>query len=408
MRSVAAFAGLLIALAATVPAQPVSAHGRSYSYSSWKIDPAGAHVRVRIPQLELTRLPIGPGARREATPQLAPYITRHVRLFAGADPCSVASPPSERTTPDGWAVYEWGVLCSTDGDLTIQSDLLLDVIPSHLHFTRVALRDGMILERVLSEATPRWDVVRTAGVEDDSRSVGASLLGYIALGIEHILSGWDHLAFVLALVLLARTLGEVATLVTGFTIAHSVTLGLAVLRVVHPDAVAVEALIGFSIVLVAAENVWLLAGRDRVIPTVSTAALLGLALLASVGVGILRPLTFLGLALFTFCHFGLLDRVDRPARLRVVVAFAFGLVHGFGFAGVLAEMELPRGRLVPALFGFNLGVEVGQIAVVALVWPLLRLLSGARSARWHRSIAELSCAAIGGLGVFWFITRAFG
>jgi len=399
---------LLVALGAALSASPVLGHGRSHSYSSWQIDPMGAQVRVRISELDLTRLPMALGTKSNLTPRLAPYVTRNIRLFVGGDPCPVAGPTRARATPDGWAVYEWGVLCSTEGDLTILSELLLDVTSAHLHFARVALPDGTVLERVLSQAAARWEVVRFAGEGDPVQSAGTSLLGYLTLGIEHILSGWDHLAFVLALLLLAGTIGEVATLVTGFTVAHSVTLGLAVFGLVRPEPVAVEALIGFSITLVAAENLWLLAGRDRIIPASASAALLGLALLASVGVGALRPLTLIALALFTFCHFGLLARVDRPTRLRVAVAFAFGLVHGFGFAGVLAEMELPRGRLVPALFGFNLGVEVGQITVVLLVWPLLRLLSRARTLRWHRSIAELSSAAIGGLGLFWFVTRIFG
>ena len=405
MRSVAALVFLLAVLGSAVPTQPARAHGRSHSYSSWEIESGGAQVRVRIPLLELTRLPFGPSARRGATAELARYVQARVHIFVGENACPPADPASTRTTPDGWVVYAWRVVCPTGDDWTIRSELLLDVVSAHLHFVRVALRDGTVLERVLSEASPSWEEVWTAGAEGDSSSAGASLPGYLALGIQHILSGWDHLAFVLALILLASTLGEVATLVTGFTVAHSVTLGLAVLGIVRPEAIAVEALIGFSIALVAAENVWLLAGRDRVIPIATTAALVGLALLAAFGVGLLRPLTLIGLALFTFCHFALLDRVERPARLRIAVAFAFGLVHGFGFAGVLAGMELPRGRLVPALFGFNLGVEVGQIAVVALVWPLLRLLSGTRA---MGSMAELFSAGIAGLGLFWFVTRAFG
>ena len=405
MRFISALAILLTALGSAVPTGRALAHGRSHSYSSWKIESGGAQVRVRIPLLELTRLPFGPSARRGTTPELTRYLTENVRLLVDENACPAAAPASTRTTRDGWVVYEWSVVCSTDGNLTIQSRLLLDVFSAHLHFVRVALPDGTVLERVLSEASSSWDGFRAAGGGGDSSSAAASLLGYLTLGIRHILSGWDHLVFVLALIFLASTLGEVATLVTGFTVAHSVTLGLAVLGIVRPEAEAVEALIGFSIALVAAENVWLMAGRDRVIPLATTAALLSLALVAGVGVGVLRPLTLIGLALFTFCHFALLDRVDRPARLRVAVAFAFGLVHGFGFAGVLAEMELPRGRLVPALLGFNLGVEVGQIAVVAIIWPLLRLLSGTRA---MGSIAELSSAGIAGLGIFWFVTRAFG
>ncbi|MCH6562778.1 MAG: HupE/UreJ family protein [Myxococcales bacterium] len=404
MRCSAPLAILLAVLGWVVPSQLARAHGRSHSYSSWEIESGGAQVRVRIPLLELTRLPFGPSARGGTTPALARYVTEHVRMFVSGEVCPLAGPARTRTTPDGWAVYAWSVVCTTDRNLTIQSGLLLDVLASHLHFARVALPDGTVLERVLSETSPSWEV-ETTGAERSPSPPGASLPGYLMLGIQHILSGWDHLVFVLALIFLASTLAEVATLVTGFTVAHSVTLGLAVLGVVRPEGVAVEALIGFSIVLVAAENIWLLAGRDRVIPIATTAALAGMALLAGFGVGILRPLTLIGLALFSFCHFALLDRVDRPARLRIAVAFAFGLVHGFGFAGVLAEMDLPRGRLVPALFGFNLGVEVGQIAVVVLIWPLLRLLSRTRA---MATIAELSSAGIAGLGLFWFITRTFG
>jgi hypothetical protein len=88
------------------------------------------------------------------------------------------------------------------------------------------------------------------------------------------------------------------------------------------------------------------------------------------------------------------------------VAFAFGLVHGFGFAGVLAEMQLPTERLASALFGFNLGVELGQLGVVALVWPALRALEAGGHGRLHRRVAELGSAAICGLGLYWFLTRA--
>ncbi|NRA06856.1 MAG: HupE/UreJ family protein [Myxococcales bacterium] len=190
--------------------------------------------------------------------------------------------------------------------------------------------------------------------------------------------------------------------------AHSVTLGLAVLGVVRPEAAAVEALIGFSIALVAAENGWLLAGRGRGVPLAVTGSLLLLALCSVLGVGVVSALTLGGLALFSACHFALLDRARRPARLRAAVAFAFGLVHGFGFAGVLAEMALPTGRLVPALFGFNLGVELGQLGIVALVWPLLMLLARLGEGGPHRAVSEWGSATVCGLGTYWFFLRALG
>jgi hypothetical protein len=104
----------------------------------------------------------------------------------------------------------------------------------------------------------------------------------------------------------------------------------------------------------------------------------------------------------------MLARSPHPARLRVAVAFAFGLVHGFGFAGVLAELALPPQQLAIALFGFNLGVEVGQLAVVACLWPCLRALARPAGGRALELVAEGGSAAICGLGLFWFVTRSFG
>ena len=211
-----------------------------------------------------------------------------------------------------------------------------------------------------------------------------------------------------ALLLLAGSWREVAVLVTSFTVAHSVTLALAVLGVVRPDGAAVESLIGFSIALVAAENAWLLGGRGLAVPAVALAAIGAMGLAGFFGAAALSPLSALGLALFTFCHFALLDRSERPARLRAAVAFGFGLIHGFGFAGILNELALPTERLAPALLGFNVGVEIGQIAIVAVGWPLLLLLENRSGGAWHRLVAEVASAAIAGLGVFWWVGRSFG
>jgi hypothetical protein len=264
-----------------------------------------------------------------------------------------------------------------------------------------------VRERVLTEAEPVWALETERGA-GPAAPTGTTLLGYVALGVVHIATGWDHLAFLLALLLLARRLREVAVLVTAFTAAHSVTLGLAVLGLVRPNGAAIEALIGYSIALVAAENVWLLAGGGVAVPAAVALGTASFAAAAMLGFGSIGPLVLGGLALFASCHFALLARVARPARLRAAVAFVFGLVHGFGFAGVLAEMDLPTARLAPALFGFNVGVELGQLAAVALVWPVLAAVARASPMRWGPRVAEAGSAAICGLGLFWFLTRALG
>ncbi|TMA32577.1 MAG: HupE/UreJ family protein [Deltaproteobacteria bacterium] len=398
-------AALAIALALAAVA-PAAAHTRSVSYSSWQLDSSGATVQARISLLELSRLAFDPALDVGTDGAAAQYLAAHLALRAGDAPCAAVSPIAAVPAPKGWAHFRWRIACNASGPRSLESSVLLDAAPSHLHFARVAGGPAGVRERVLTEAEPAW-TLEAAGGSGPAAARGTTLFGYIALGVVHIATGWDHLAFLLALLLLARRLREVAVLVTAFTAAHSVTLALAVLGVVRPNGAAIEALIGYSIALVAAENAWLLGGRGAAVPVV---AALGTALLAGpavLGVGSIGPLVLAGLALFTGCHFALLARAERPARLRAAVAFVFGLVHGFGFAGVLAEMELPTARLAPALFGFNVGVELGQLAAVALVWPVLRAIARASPHRFAPRVAELGSAAVCGLGLFWFVTRAF-
>ena len=398
-------AALALVLAAAA-ALPAAAHTRSVSYSSWQLDASGATVQVRVSLLELSRLAFDPVLDVSSGGPAAQYLVDHLGLRAGEARCAATEPPAAEPAPKGWAHFRWRIACAASGPRSLESSVLLDVAPSHLHFARVAGEGVSVRERVLTEADPQWALETVSAGR--SAAPGTTLLGYVGLGILHITTGWDHLAFLLALLLLARRLREVAVLVTAFTAAHSVTLALAVLGLVRPNGAAIESLIGYSIALVAAENAWLLAGGGIAVPAAVAGATALLALGAAFGVGSVGPIVLAGLALFAGCHFALLSRVARPARLRAAVAFVFGLVHGFGFAGVLAEMELPTARLAPALFGFNVGVELGQLAAEALAWPALVAISRASPQRWAPRVVEVGSAAVFGLGLFWFATRAFG
>jgi hypothetical protein len=380
-------------------------HTKSSSYSRWNLEQGAqgdlrtAAVQIRLPLLELTRFPNGHDWPK--------YLQEQLRLIAGNQSCTASRPVRQAQAPTGWAIFRWKVECPAAGPLTLRSDVLGDVLSSHLHFARVANPAGEIRERVLVAGTPEWALDTPAG-QSEEQTLATTIPGYAVLGMEHILGGWDHVAFVLALLLLASSLREVATLVTAFTIAHSITLGLAVLGVYRPEPISIEVLIGFSIALVAIENSWLIGGRGKRIPR-TMVGLLGLcAVTALAGTGQLNALTWIGLGIFSWCHFQLLEIHPRPARLRALVAFAFGLAHGFGFAGILMEIDLPAQRLLPALFGFNIGVELGQLLVVLLVWPLLRLLARTQEGIWYRWLAEIGSATIAGLGIYWVVLRNWG
>jgi hypothetical protein len=175
-------------------------------------------------------------------------------------------------------------------------------------------------------------------------------VSFVLLGIEHILTGWDHLLFLLVLLLRGGGWLSLAKIITAFTVAHSVTLALAVLDIVTLPGRLVEAIIALSIAVVAAENLFL------------------------------RPVM---------------------AR-RWLVSFAFGLVHGFGFSSVLREIGLPTDGLLLALFGFNAGVELGQALVVVVLLPALVLV---RDTRWEPRVVRSSSLAILLVGVVLFVQR---
>ncbi len=376
---------------------PAQAHTRGTSYSYWTVTGKAAEVRVRVSQLDLTRLRLDPSHTTRYADRVRTRLMEDVQLWSGPDRC-IAQNARLNAAEDGWLALRWSVECQDMQGLTIRSRLLHEVAPSHLHFVRVTLSEGEVRERVLTYAEP------ALALDVPAAGAPASLARYVTLGIEHILSGWDHLAFLLALILLAASLREVAFIATGFTLAHSLTLAAAVLGWVQTRTDVVEALIGFSIALVAAENLWLRAGRERWLPWTLSLALIALT---SFGVTRLPASVVLGLALFTLCHFTLMGQQTlRPARLRLALAFIFGLVHGFGFASVLAELKLPASQLAIGLLGFNSGVELGQLMVIALVWPLLRLLS-----RWPQQrlwLNDSASAAICALGTYWFLIRGFG
>src|SRR5439155_2566294 len=188
-------------------------------------------------------------------------------------------------------------------------------------------------------------------------SLISTMQRYLVTGIEHIFLGYDHIAFLVAVLLWARRLIPVIKIVTAFTIAHSITLSLAALNVVVIPSSVVEPAIAASIVFVAVENFF---SRD----------------------------------------------IDRRWR----VAFVFGLIHGFGFAGALREVGLPPNAVATALAAFNVGVEIGQVAIVSIVVPMLialdRLMTPDRAKPLRAaSLVYALSVLIGLLGSYWLLTR---
>ena len=244
---------------------------------------------------------------------------------------------------EGGVVFQVRYVCpEIPGRLTLAMPMLDALAPGHRHMARL-FRAGKAQVKVLDRAHATWEL------DGASPASNAAALAWsmLKLGIEHILTGADHLVFLLGLILVGGSLRSLVGVVSAFTLAHSITLALAAFSIFTPSPHLVEPAIALSIAYVGVENLFV---------------------------------------------------TDASKRWRIT--FPFGLIHGFGFAGALREIALPRAQVPVALVSFNLGVEVGQLAVLSLVLPLTL---AARNAPWFgdRGVKTLSVAiAVGGGALF--------
>ena len=224
---------------------------------------------------------------------------------------------------------------------------LIDVLVS------IKMLDGTQYSSMIRPVNPNYIIPSTP----DQLSI---IKTYIELGIEHILLGIDHLLFVLALLLITKGFRKLIKTITAFTIAHSITLSLATLGVLGLPVPPVEAMIALSIVFLAVELIHFYRGE-----------------------------------------------IGYTVRYPWIVAFSFGLLHGFGFAGALAQVGLPQNEIPTALFFFNVGVELGQLmfitVVLGMIWSLQRI-----KITWPVWIKWVPPYAIGSIGAFWLIERIAG
>ena len=221
--------------------------------------------------------------------------------------------------------------------------------PQHQTFVNVYENDTLTSQMILDVNHTQAEYF--AGTR---QGIFAVIRKFVPAGIHHILIGPDHLLFLVGLLLLGGSIRRLAMVVTSFTIAHSITLSLAALNIVNPPARIIEPAIALSIVFVGADNLLSQGGRD----------------------------------------------------VRAWIAFAFGFIHGFGFANVLREMELPARALGWSLFSFNFGVEIGQLLVVVVVASTFATLRS-HSAWARRQLVYAGSIVVIAAGSFWFVQRVF-
>ncbi len=371
---------LLLGLVLALGLAPAWAHKPSDSYLSLRAQADGrvqAQWDIALRDLdyllELDRdgnAEITWGEVRQRSEDITALATARLQLRAGEQACPWAPPDAarplalERHSDGTYAVLRLEAACpGLATALSVEYTLLFDVDPTHRGLVQwQPPGNAGVQARVFAADSTRQSLALAApGVWDTLRQ-------YIAEGVWHIWIGFDHILFLLALLLpavllplagrwtpvdgLRPALADTVRVVTAFTIAHSITLSLAALQWVILPSRLVESVIAASVVLAAVNNLF-----------------------------------------------------PRTSRRRWQMALVFGLIHGFGFASVLADLGLPAGALVLALVGFNVGVELGQLAIVAVFLPLAFALR--HTAFYRTGVVRVGSLVIAALAAWWLVERAF-
>ena len=403
----------LILLGCVLPAS-AGAHNLTRSFATWTFaDSPDAAVRVLV-QVSWTdvyrALPEFHPTRRAVADDdaLASFVRERYGTTSGDGSCEAGQ--AAVVDRDRQSVrIAWTVTCSPGAVLQADVDAFFPEAPGHLVMAQVE-RSGMApAMTVLTQRQSVWSLaaIEDAAGEGEGEVHATPIFPWFYSGMGHVLGGLDHVAFVLALLLLGGGFGVMVRIVTAFTIAHSLTLGATVLGWVHPHEAAVETWVGLSILLVAGEALWHRIPAARR-PIVGGLVVLHGGLLAAwfSGHTLLPADLIVAGAILSILYLALAHRLPAgEARLGTAAAFLFGLVHGFAFAGALLGDGPVPGEPWRVLLGFNLGVEAGQVLVVVIAWPLLRLTGAYRSDLMTGTvgallfIAALAFTAAHGLGL---------
>ncbi|MET0651882.1 MAG: HupE/UreJ family protein [Hyphomicrobiaceae bacterium] len=339
--------GLVAVAAVPLAFGPAVAHkGGTTGYATVSV--AGQTVRYALSLL--ANGSISGDAARDLR-DFAAAVTRHVAVEADGAACSGV--PAEMRPPSaGRASIEVVVLYACAAPirhLSIRDGI--DAVLGADHHTIADIQWPGGAKQVVFEKEHRLVSIAITGNAAPGRRAAGTFVSYLGLGVEHILLGFDHLLFVVALILPGGRLLSLVAIVTAFTVAHSITLALSVLGLVTLPTQIVEPVIALSIAYVAFENLTMKSVVSR----------------------------------------------------RWAVSFLFGLVHGFGFAGALAEVGLPASGLAAALVGFNLGVEAGQALIIGVLLPLIIWL---QRFPWEPRLTKVSSIAIMAVGLVLLAERA--
>lgn len=378
---------------------PIEAHNRSESYSKFQFISADEEIEVKITGtikqgiFRLLRLE----TKFQSYEDFIEYLSSSIDLGVN---CQLKNSVNYyENNAAGVLKFFWNFKCN-EIPSGVSISLFQDLGITHTHIARGSIDGVSIPEFMFANKSDYW-VINSLSQQNNNKS---TYLSFIYSGIEHILSGWDHLVFILGLLLLYN--GRLLVIaITGFTVGHSLTLGLGAMNILRVHSELVEILIGFSILILAMEKFF---KHNYELQNFKKNFLYVLLAFFPLGVfGILEPLLIFGLALFLTTYLSVTLKYSS-IWIPLLITIFFGFIHGLGFASSISDVGIPQDKLLPIILSFNFGVEVGQLAIAFGILGLLAMTKNFLSSLHFNSIHNFAGTVVFSMGTFWFVSRAMG
>ncbi len=387
---------------------PLNAHYFSESFSKWNVVDSKVEANFSLLTLESTRIfqvenyqKIMFEENLSETDVFKIYLSQHLKVTSEGKSCSLVDEIKELNSQEGSLNLSLNFECPSNKEIKIINNALFNLVQSHIHIARIYIDNNLYTEKALFFNDQSIDL----NEEKENNSFSNSFYKFFSLGLDHILSGYDHLLFILGLLLLVTNLKRLLLVITGFTIGHSLTLSLSVINIIQVKSSLVEALIGYTIMFVGLEYLY----KENNDHRVSMMFITTLSLLLLIFGNLINPnfpyFLILGILLFSLGYFYLLKNLNSENNLLSIITIVFGLIHGFGFGGFLLGSKISSENIFSGLLGFNLGVEVGQIIFVLLILLIYKLLMTLKITKIIEVMKNLSFFAVVFFGFFFFIQR---
>ena len=387
---------------------PLNAHYFSESFSKWNVVDNKVEANFSLLTLESTRIfqvenyqKIMFEENLSETDVFKIYLSQHLKVTSEGKNCSLIDEIKELNSQEGSLNLSLNFECPSNKEIKIINNALFNLVQSHIHIARIYIDNNLYTEKALFFNDQSIDL----NEEKENNSFSNSFYKFFSLGLDHILSGYDHLLFILGLLLLVTNLKRLLLVITGFTIGHSLTLSLSVINIIQVKSSLVEALIGYTIMFVGLEYLYKKNNDHRI----SVLFITILSVLLLIFGHLINPsfpyFLVSGILLFSLGYFYLLINLKSENNLLSIITVIFGLIHGFGFGGFLLSSKISSENIFSGLLGFNLGVEVGQIIFVLLILVIYKLLTTLKITKIIDVMKNLSFFVVVLFGFFFFIQR---